>query len=173
MKTIQNSVSLFFVVAVAILSVVSVFGIWDIFGRDVIGKSFQTLGLLAVVAVVIMIAGKFVNNGSDPAQVVEVLPNPIFKSIRKATLAILIVSAALLALLGVCAIWELITDKSIIYKSMSSLGVLAFSSFVIVMTCLEREGNKVLGSGKKSPIGSIATLVFIIYILFVFGALFV
>jgi hypothetical protein len=54
------------------------------------------------------------------------------------TLGALIASASLLALLGVLSIWEVMSSE-VLTKSLSSIGVIAFSSFVIVMICLEKE----------------------------------
>lgn len=138
MKSIKNIAASFFVVAVTILSVISVMGVWDIFDGDVIVKSFQTLGLLAFVAVITMAAGQHMENRSEavPAE----MPSPLWGMIRKATLTILIVSVSLLALLGVLSIWEIIQDKDILYKSLSSLTILAFGALIIVVTCRNMEG---------------------------------
>ncbi|MEK7645198.1 MAG: hypothetical protein AAB391_02680 [Patescibacteria group bacterium] len=155
MKTIQNIASGIFIGAVSVLSLISILGVWDVFNKEVISKSFATLGILAVVAVVVMVAGRFVGGGEavDPLNPpVPAVPNPTFRIVRIATLGALIVSAVLLAFLGVCSIWEIITDKAILYKSLSSLAVIAFSSFVIVLTCLERENSPLLKrGGRLSP----------------------
>lgn len=169
MKSIQNIASSLFIGAVAVLSVISILGVWDFFSKDVIAKSFETLGLLAVVAVVVIVAGRFV--GGDNTGIVE-MPHPIFKSLRRVTLGILIVSAVLLAFLGICSIWDIITDKQILYKSLSSLGILAFSSFVIVMTCLEREDSPLLKRNGRTSAGPILALIFLVYILFMIFRIF-
>ncbi|MEI6345701.1 MAG: hypothetical protein WCO79_00470 [bacterium] len=164
MKTIQNVASGIFIGAVSILSLISILGVWDIFNKDVISKSFATLGILAAVAVVVMVAGKFVGGGEavDPSVPnVPALPNPAFRIIRIATLGALIVSAVLLAFLGVCSIWEIITDKAILYKSLSSLAIIAFSSFVIVLSCLEREDSPLLKRGGRLSPGLILVLIII------------
>jgi hypothetical protein len=170
MKSIHNAASAFFIGAVAVLSVISILGVWDFFSNDVIWKSFLTLGLLAVIAVVIIVAGRFIEN-KDAVVAVPQVPNPIFKSIRQITLGVLIISATLLALVGVMVIWDVITDSEVLFKSLSSLGILAFSSFVIVVTCLdlEREDNPLLKNhGKKS--GWIILLVIVLAWMF-FGFL--
>lgn len=87
MKKIENAAAFLFIIAVAVLSVISVLGVWDFFAHDVITKSFETLGLLAVVAVVVMIAGKYIEGRSQTAEVMPTLPNPAFKSIRQVTLS--------------------------------------------------------------------------------------
>jgi len=166
MKSIQNAASSLFIVAVAVLSLISILGVWDFFNKDVIVKSFQTLGLLAVVAIVVMVAGRFVGRGPESGVSVA-LPHPIFKTIRVITLGILIVSAVLLAFLGICSIWDIITEKEILYKSLSSLGILAFSAFVIVMTCLEREDSPLLKRNGKTSSGGIIGIILLAYVLFV------
>lgn len=165
MKSIHNVASAFFIGAVAVLSVISVLGVWEIFGSDVILKSFQTLGLLAFIAVVIIIAGRFLEQ-KNTEQMVPFTPNPIFKSIRQVTLGVLIVSASLLALLGILAIWDVITDKEVLFRALSSLGILAFSSFVIVITCLEREDSPLLKKGAKISGWTIFLIVILAWMMF-------
>ncbi|MDO8569640.1 MAG: hypothetical protein Q7R89_02620 [bacterium] len=166
MKTIQNTSAIFFIVAVAILSTIATLGVWDIFSKDVISKSFQTLGLLALVAIIIMAAGRYVEGRSEVGDVaMPDLPSPIFKIVRRMTLAVLIISVSLLALLGVLAIWEVIQDKDVLYKSLSSLGIFAFGAFVIVMTCLDREG-KLYAQHKNMSTGSIIGLLILGFLLF-------
>ncbi len=170
MKNIQNSAALLFIAAVVILSVVSVLGIWDFFSKDVIAKSFQTLGLLSIVAMVVIVAGRFVGGPADPT--VITVPDPIFTTIRRVTVNVLIVASVLLAFLGVCAIWEVISDREIVYKSLSSLGILAFSAFIIVMTSLEREDSPILKRAGKSSAKGVLGTILIVYLIFVLlGAL--
>ena len=169
MKKIQNIASGIFITAVAVLSVVAVLGIWELFDGDVISKSFQTLGLLAFVAVIVMAAGRFVESRShvEGEELVEVV-NPIFPTIRRVTLLVLIISVSLLALLGVLSIWEVIKDEDVLFKSLSSLGSFAFGAFIIVLSCLERE-NKINKHGHIS-IGRIIVTLILAYVLFsIFG----
>jgi len=167
MKKVQNSAALFFIISVVILATISIFGVWDILDEDVITKSFRTLGLLAAVAVIVMVAGRFIDSrhevvgiGEAPLVGTESSSeiNPMFTSIRHATLAILIVSVVLLALFGIMAIWEVLSGE-VMEKSLSSIGILAFSSFVIVLTCLERENHKILRQGGKPISGGMAFLI--------------
>ncbi len=170
MKKIEDGAAFFFVTAVSILSLISILGIWKIFDSDVISKSFQTLGLLALVAIIVMVAGKFMESRSAQVEgVVSDVPNPTFKSIRRMTVGILITSVSFLAILGVLAIWDVIADKDVLYKALGSVGVLAFSSFIIVVTSLHREGNPHFdGKGKSISGGTIALIIFLLYILFSF-----
>ena len=169
MKTIQDSAAFLFVIATAILTGICVLGVWNFFSHDVIYKSFETVGLLALVAVVVVIASRFL--GAGGIATVPPPPNPVFTILRKMTLTILIVSAALMAFLGVLAIWDVISDKDVLFKSVGSLAVLAFGTFLMVATCMERENNPLLKQSGVSIGGVIGGLV-LLYIIFVFSGLF-
>jgi hypothetical protein len=157
---IQNTAAGFFIVCVVVLSAISVLGVWDVFSSDVITKSFETLGLLAVVSIIVIVASKFVGDPTDPSTIV--VPNPGFRAMRNVTLGTLIVSSAFLALLGVMAIWEVVTDKQVLGKSLSSLAIIAFSSLMIVITCLDREQSPLWEKRGKEISGGavIAAIVF-------------
>ena len=164
---IQNSAAGFFIVAVVILSFVAILGVWDFFSSDVITKSFETLGLLAMVALVVMVASKFVGDPTDPTTIV--VANPLFRAMRNITLGTLIVSSAFLALLGVMAIWDVITDHQVLAKSLSSLAILAFASLVIVITCLDREGSEFWEKrGKEISGGAIFVAIILVWIMAAF-----
>lgn len=163
MNKIHSLSSGFFVLSVAILSLISILGVWDFFSGDVIMKSFQTLGLLAFISVVVIVSGRFIEGRTEGVPTIFV-PNPIFKSIRQATLGVLIVSSALLALLGVLSIWEVITDKEVLFKSLSSLGIIAFASLIIVVTCLEREDSPLLKQNSKVSFGGVVIGAILLYI---------
>ena len=173
MKTIQDIAGFLFIAAVAFLSVISVLGVWDFFSQDIINKSFETMGVLALVAIVVMVAGRFIEGRADG---VAVVPNPAFKSIRYATLSLLIIFVSALALLGVLAIWDVIADKDVLYKSLSSVAILAFAAFVMVVTCLEREDSPLLrgGGGNSSggwSVGGVIGVLVLLSLLFSFGRL--
>jgi len=156
---IQNLAAGIFIACVVVLSIVSIFGVWDFFSTDVITKSFETLGLLAFVAIVVIIASNFVG---DPSVAGEI-QNTGFRATRSATLVTLIASSAFLALIGVLAIWEVITDKKVLGKSVSSLAIIAFASLIIVIMCLEREKNSFWAKRSKEISGGavIAAIVFL------------
>ncbi len=168
MKNLQDIAALFFIVAVFILSAISIAGVWEIFEKDVISKSFQTLGLLAAVSVVVMVSGKFIDKKSNDSGMSNYpsIPNPIFKPVRHFTIGVLIISASLLALLGVLSIWEVISDKDILYKSIGSLAVLAFAAFVVVLTSLEREGKSINKEGKFFSGGGIILVLILLWLTF-------
>lgn len=140
MKKFGDLAALFFIFVVVLLSLISILGVWDILGGDVITKSFETLGFLAFVAFIIMVIGK---NGTDGASLQPFVPNPIFKTLRQVTVVIAIASSSFLALLGILAIWEVISDTELLYRSFSSLGILAFASLIIIATTRNRDTQPV------------------------------
>ena len=179
MKKIADIAAYAFMVSVALLSVISILGIWDFFQEDVIGKSFQSIGLLAVVAIIVIMADHFMDKKAIPTNIgpkvnmetgevfVTDASHGVFIIIRKITLVLLIASAAFLALLGILAIWEVLSGD-VLHKSLASLAIMAFSSFVIVLTCLEREGNLILKKKRMSG-GMIVLIVFTALILMRFA----
>lgn len=167
MKKVADISAYIFIAAVALLSVVSILGVWDFFDGDVIIKSFQSAGLLAVVAVIIIVAEHFIEKKEAPlavnAQGVAVPSSDeliIFKSIRIMTVTVLIAGATLLALFGVLSIWEVLS-KEVFGKSVASIAIVAFSSLVILVTCFEREDSPLL---HKKNFSGVAILVFIVAI---------
>ena len=62
MKKIQDVAVIVFLSALGVLSVISILGVWDFFGKDVITKSFETIGFLAVISVIVMISAHFFGN---------------------------------------------------------------------------------------------------------------
>lgn len=146
MKTIQDTAAFLFIAALGVLTVVSVLGVWDFFARDVIFKSFQTLGLVALIAVVVLSAGKYIG-GLEGGVIIA--PNPLFQVIRRGTLGLLIIFATLIALLGVMTIWEVIANTDVLYRSLSTLAILAFASFITVVVCMERENHSMIKERKS------------------------
>jgi hypothetical protein len=169
MRIIEDSAAALFIGAVALLSAVSILGIWDIFKGDVVNKSFMTIGLLAVVSIIVIIAGRFIDRTPDvaPSATAEV-----FKGIRRLMIVVLIATASLLALTGVLAIWEVISDKAVLYKSLGSLAVIIFAAFVVVMTCLEREKTFETQGKSSFSIGSIILVLFVGWLVLNFSGLF-
>lgn len=180
MRKIADIAAYLFIFSVVILSAVSILGVWNFFADDVISKSFQSIGLLALVAIIVIIADHFIDKRPGapvtPISVpvpgsLEVVPpivvqesNGIFKGLRTITLSTLVLSVALLALLGIMAIWEVLSGE-VLSKSISSIAIGAFSSLIIVMTCLERENNPILYRKKIS--GGMIILAFILVWIFV------
>ncbi|MEX0918972.1 MAG: hypothetical protein WDZ85_03365 [Candidatus Paceibacterota bacterium] len=160
MKKIQDIAVFFFILCVATLSFISILGIWEFFEEEIILKSFQTIGLLAIVAVNVIIVAvfrlalwrvsidtKISGNTHLPTPPVEV--NPVFAVLRHGMIILLIISVVLLALFGILAIWEVL-PKDIIGKSLASIATIVFASFIIVFTCLSRENHKLLRPKKDN-----------------------
>jgi len=168
MKAIQDSAAFLFVLAVAVLTFVCMLGVWEVFDTDVIWKSFQTVGLLAMVAAIVVFAGRFL--GMSSSSVVS-LPNPAFTSLRRITLGVLIIASSLLAFIGVLGIWDVIADTDVLYKAIGSLAILAFGSFIMVVICMDRENNPMLKQQGVSFGGAVAALVFL-YLIFAFSGFF-
>lgn len=146
MKKIQDVSAFVFISCVGVLAAISILGIWKVLNQDVINKSIQTISLLAVVTVIIIVAGKFFDkNEEQSAEGVPMVPvaNPAFSSLRHFTVVTLIGSVTILALLGVLAIWDVLAGEAL-SKSLSSMSILAFASLVVVMTCLQRENHKLM-----------------------------
>lgn len=158
-KKIQDSAALFFIGAVVLLSILAILGIWDVLAQDVLMKSFQTIGLLAVAALIISGAAQAIDSRKEtvPGAIPEVA-NPLFGVLRHMTVAVLIVSVSLLALLGILAIWDVLSGE-VTEKSLASMALLVFSSLVIIVTCANREGNNALPGGKKLSTGMTVVII--------------
>ena len=77
-------------------------------------------------------------------------------------IGVLIVAVTLLALFGVLAIWNVIADKDVLYRSLSSIAILAFAAFVVVITCLKREGGSL--AGRKVSAGGVIGIIILAYV---------
>lgn len=153
MKKIQDAAAVIFILSLFVLTVISVLGVWQFFDRDVILKSFQTLGILALVSVVIIGSSRFLDSAQSTA---PYQPDPGFKLLRHVSLGILIAAASVLALVGILAIWEVIAQTEVLFKSLTSLGIVAFSTFVVVAVCMERERHPLLvRSGGGFSVGAV------------------
>jgi len=168
MRKIQDSVAIFFIIAVVILAIIAVLSIWDFLEGDIVSKSFSTIGVLALVAGVVIIAGRFLDKNNNEELGVDGMPlvNPVFSMIRHMTLYVLMVSAALLGLFGILSIWEVLS-KEVLYKAISSIATTGFAAFVVVATSLLREKKKVF---EHKPTGG-QILFWIIVAIFVVPAL--
>jgi len=161
---LQNITALVFIVILAILTAVSLLGVWEVFERDVISKSFQTFGMLGFATAIILTAGRFIEGRTQQAE--EAAPPHFFRVIRRVTIIVLIIAVSLLAVVGVLAIWEVVADKEMPTKSLVSFSILAFSAFVIVSVCLDREGKiRTMRGGKGFSIGGFIVLIIIFFLL--------
>lgn len=95
---------------------------------------------------------------------------PMFTSIRKTAIAILVVSVGTFALLGILSIWEVI-GKEDVYKSLTSMGVISFASFLVILVSMEREGKLWQNSAKNVPqfsTGRVVGIAIVLIILLMF-----
>ena len=162
MKRIQDAAGFSFITAVVLFSAVAILGVWKLLEQDVIAKSLETVGLLGLVAVIVIVAGRFVDSKQQLPGALPVLPNPKFRSLRRLMIGVLIVAVTLLALFGVLAIWNVIADKDVLYRSLSSIAILAFAAFVVVITCLKREGGSL--AGRKVSAGGVIGIIILAYV---------
>lgn len=172
MKNIQNIAAYIFIAALIILTGISMLGIWNFFSGDVINKSSETLGLLAIVAIIVMAAGRFIDSRSEGELAIPEAPDPAFRSIRRIVLIVLIIGVSILAIIGVLTIWDVFTDNSFLYKSLGSVAIMAFSSFVIVLTCLDRENSPVLHKKRLNSPGPLIAILIVVAILFLLSRAF-
>lgn len=166
MKTIANIAAYIFIVAVILLCVISIFGVWEYFASDVIGKSFKSIGLLAIVSVIVISADHLMKTkNSQEVTPTDTSSQEVFTFMRIVTLTTLIASVALLALLGVLAIWEVMSGE-VLYKSLVSIGIIGFCSLIITLMCLEREGNEYM---KNKNISGITVFFFVVIAIILFS----
>lgn len=160
MKTkIKELASLLFMLCVLILSLISILGIWDLVPDDLVEKSMATIALITFTSLIVAFAATLSRHGEKTG--VENVPapiNPTFPIIRKMSTTLLITAVILLTLIGVLSIWELFPEE-ILFQSLSTIAVLAFAFFIIMISCLMNE-KKTLNHDGKWSIGKI-----IIYIL--------
>ena len=64
----------------------------------------------------------------------------MFTATRKISIVVLGISAAALAFLGILSIWEVL-NKDDVFKALTSMGIIAFASFLVIVISLEREGK--------------------------------
>jgi hypothetical protein len=160
MKKLSDIVAYIFIAALALLTIITIFGIWDFISKDVISKSFQSIGLLALVSIIILIADNFLDKERTESKIIidpqtgnemVVSGNLSFQVIRNSSIVILIISAVFLALIAVLSIWEIL-NETILSKSVSTIGVIAFSTLIAVVTCLNRENHPILKKQSVSPL---------------------
>lgn len=72
------------------------------------------------------------------------------KQIQNAAIGIFIVSVAVLTLVAVLAIWD-VFSKDTLYKSLSTIGVLAFSSLVVIVATRAIDKHNSNDAGGSTP----------------------
>lgn len=141
---------------IIILTVVSLLGVWSFLGAGVLQKSFLSICYLSFFTLIIMFAEKFTSHGvqivstTTPSSEMPVQAGSIFTGVRNFSIISLIAASIVLACTGLLAIWEVLPHDTM-FKTLSSLAIIAFSSFLIVLVCLQREKKNmpVPGSGES------------------------
>ncbi|MEX0910359.1 MAG: hypothetical protein WDZ73_01230 [Candidatus Paceibacterota bacterium] len=64
-KVIQNIAAGFFIVSVAVLTIIAILAVWDVLAEDVITKSLTTIGILGFSSLVIIIAARVLDARQD------------------------------------------------------------------------------------------------------------
>lgn len=154
---LKEGASLLFMLCVTILTGISILAIWDLLPEDVIGKSMATMGIIALALLLVVFAGGFFRRGEEVSAGAEQLTpfetNPIFPFIRKTSVTFIIASVVLLALFGIMSIWE-VFPRETLFKSLSSIALIAFSFFIMVLTCMVNEKGKLSGVDSEGKTGS-------------------
>ncbi|MDP3988815.1 MAG: hypothetical protein Q8P93_01110 [bacterium] len=175
MKNFANISAAIFIVLIIIATALSMLGIWELLSDEIFSKSIQTIALISVVAVILMVAdhvsGMRAVDTETTLTVSEATYLQVFIGIKKATFVILTLSVVFFAFMGILSIWDVITKGEIMEKSLGSIGVVAFSSILIMIACMEREGRSVKGSmslGKLILLGISSLVVLQMLLTFVF-----
>ena len=123
------------VCAVAILTLVGLFGIWGWVGEDVVWKSYSTIGVVALAAFLVVgiaqITGKYA--GTPPAPAPE---SPVWKAARNLLLGAIGIVFLAFAALAIAAIWNFVGPDTL-WRSFSSM-MLLFTSGVITLVAFKQ-----------------------------------
>lgn len=180
MKKIADIAAHLFIVFVVVLTGISLLGVWNILAGDVITKSIATVALMAFVSVVVVGASRFIDRGEDEEKhtVAEGDPNigiaressiQAFAAIRHTAIGFVFVAVGLFALIGVLAIWDVLTG-AVVDKLLATGGIVAVASFIIIMVCFEREGKF---HNTKMSVGRVVAGIFLgLFLLWLLVALF-
>lgn len=100
----------------------------------------------------------------------------VFHAIRKIAVAVLVVAIASFAFLAILSIWEVLSEDDV-YKSLTSMAIIAFAGFLVVLISLEREGKLsalTSGGGKNFSLSRVLifSLIGLFVIFYFFRALF-
>lgn len=150
-RKVVDMVSLFFIFCVGFLCVLSIMSVWKLVEGDILAKSISTIGIIAFASVVTILASHWMKkdvNELSPIEDSSSLPN-FFPSLRSFTSVLLIISIVILTFVGILSIWDLIQDRDVLNRTISSMLIIAFSSVLVIATCAEREGKSLFGNVKK------------------------
>lgn len=99
----------------------------------------------------------------------------LFTAIRKSAIILLGISIAALATIGILSIWEVI-EKDDVFRSLTSMGIISFSAFLVIVVAMEREGklmNYFLNERKgQDPAsigwGRVVTVLLVVFVIWTF-----
>ena len=143
MNKLFSIASLMFMGSAALLSLVSILGIWGILDDSAVEKAFETIAFLGVVAIVMLVPGRFIDHNKISAHSDEKFDARMkthFADIRHASLIMLMTAGGWLGLIGVFSIWDML-ERDVLFRSISSIAVLGFLTFITVIMCHERENT--------------------------------
>lgn len=156
----KNVSSVFFIGSTFFLAIIAIISVWAELSGNIFAKSALSIGLLFVVSLAVIIASRYMYSdeelraSGDPS-VFEESSLAIFAALRKSTVVILIVSSTILGLIGVLAIWDFIENNEVIGKTLATLGIIIFSSLVIILVCIIRARKDVFsGTATQETVAS-------------------
>ncbi len=151
MRKIQDLTALTFIFCTGLLATIAVLGVWAVFTEDVIGKSFSSVSLLSAVAVIVLVADRFLDvrkhgklaSAATMSRHTPGKASPVFTIFRQVTVIVLVGLVSLGAFIGIMAIWDVVSGE-MVYRWLATIAIGSFAAAMIVMTCLERENHKIL-----------------------------
>lgn len=120
------------VAAVSVLSIFGLLAIWEIIDSDVLWKSFSTIGVIGLVALVVIGISRVANNyyaGQPAAPAVE---SQGWKAARNVILGVVGAAFLVFAAFSIAAIWGF-TGGEALYHSLSSMLLLGCSSIILLI----------------------------------------
>jgi hypothetical protein len=72
MKSVKNIAISVLITAVAVLTLIAVLSIWDVFSKDVLWKSISTIGIVAFGALIVVIAAQVLDHKGPSNDVTNV-----------------------------------------------------------------------------------------------------
>lgn len=120
------------VFSVSILSIVGLMAIWEMLSEDVLWKSFSTIGVLAVVALVIMGIARVASNYYQNQPKMPQPESVEWRAARNVLLAIVGAAFLFFAALSIMSIWDFIGDDSL-WHAINSMILLCVSAVIMLV----------------------------------------
>lgn len=117
------------VFSVSILSIVGLLGIWEWLDNDIIWKSYTTIGVLGMAALLVVGIARVSNKYYADAPQAPAPESQSWKTARNFVLGVTAAAFLSFTALAVLAIWDFVGDGSLI-KAFGSMGLL-FASAII------------------------------------------